>query len=151
MINTSLREQSSFIAKLLYLLDCLLVIGFLALLVGWYHVEWNIYYTRLAAITFVLCLISFQSFQLYRSWRGWQLYMEFIAIAKAWGAVIGPLLFYFSFSRFPLLIPGRFFSSGRFLPRCSFSAYTSSPAKFSGMFEHGGKIFVEQSLPGQVI
>jgi putative colanic acid biosynthesis UDP-glucose lipid carrier transferase len=95
MINTSLREQSSFIAKLLYLLDCLLVIGFLALLVGWYHVEWNIYYTRLAAITFVLCLISFQSFQLYRSWRGWQMYMEFIAIAKAWGAVIGPLLFYF--------------------------------------------------------
>jgi putative colanic acid biosynthesis UDP-glucose lipid carrier transferase len=46
-------------------------------------------------ITFVLCLISFQSFQLYRSWRGWKFYTEFFYILKAWGTVIGILLFYF--------------------------------------------------------
>ncbi len=95
MLSTNLREQSSLIAKLLYLVDCLLVIGYLWALVSWYRVPWSGYYTKLAIITFVFCLISFQSFQLYRSWRGWKFYIEFIHILKAWGAVVGPLLFYF--------------------------------------------------------
>jgi len=40
-------------------------------------------------------VVTFQSFQLYRSWRGWKFYTEFIIILKAWGAVIGPILFFF--------------------------------------------------------
>ncbi len=83
--------------RVLHLTDCFTVVGYLWALVYWYRVPLNMspYYTRLSIITFVLCLISFQSFQLYRSWRGWKLYVEFIAILKAWGTVIGPILFYF--------------------------------------------------------
>ncbi|MCP3889157.1 MAG: sugar transferase [Desulfobulbaceae bacterium] len=82
-------------AKLLHLFDCLLVVGYLALLVVWYRVPWSPYYTRLMIITTVLTFISFQSFQLYRSWRGWKFFLEFLVILKAWGAIIGLLLFYF--------------------------------------------------------
>jgi putative colanic acid biosysnthesis UDP-glucose lipid carrier transferase len=95
MLSTNLREQSSLIVRIFQLLDCLLVIGYLWLLVSWYQVPWSFYYTRLEIATFVLCLICFQSFELYRSWRGWKFYVEFVVIAKAWGAVIGILLFSF--------------------------------------------------------
>lgn len=67
----------------------------MSLLVIWYRVPWSPYYTRLVIITFILCFISFQSFQLYRSWRGGKYFIEFLFIFKAWGAVIGILLFYF--------------------------------------------------------
>lgn len=82
-------------ARLLHLVDCLVVIGYLSLLVFWYRVPWSPYYTRLVIITFILAFISFQSFQLYRSWRGWKFFLEFLVILKAWAAVIGLLLFYF--------------------------------------------------------
>lgn len=82
-------------ARLLHLIDCLVVIGYLSLLVFWYRVPWSPYYTRLVVITFVLAFIAFQSFQLYRSWRGWKFFLEFLVILKAWAAVIGLLLFYF--------------------------------------------------------
>ena len=82
-------------ARLLHLVDCVLVVGFLNLLVYWYRVPWSEYYAKLSIITFVLCLISFQSFQLYRSWRGWKFYTEFLVILRAWGTVIGLILFYF--------------------------------------------------------
>lgn len=82
-------------ARVLHLVDCLVVVGYLFALVSWYRVPWSIYYSRLVVITFILCLISFQSFQLYRSWRGWKFYIEFFSIFKAWGTVIGVLLFYF--------------------------------------------------------
>jgi len=95
MLSTNLREQSSFIVRCFHLLDCLLVIGYLWLLVVWYRVPWSPYYTRLEIITFVLCLIAFQSFQLYRSWRGWRFYIEFLYILRAWITVVGLLLFYF--------------------------------------------------------
>jgi putative colanic acid biosysnthesis UDP-glucose lipid carrier transferase len=95
MLSTNLREQSSLIAKILYLVDCILVIGYLWALVSWYRVPWSSYYSKLCIITFILCLVSFQSFQLYRSWRGWKFYIEFLFILKAWGTVVGPLLFYF--------------------------------------------------------
>ena len=95
MLSTNLREQSSIMARLLHLLDCVLVVGYLVLLVNWYRVDWSVYYTRLVIISFVLCLVLFQSFQLYRSWRGWKLYLEFFVILKAWASVIGFLLFYF--------------------------------------------------------
>ncbi len=95
MLSTNLREQSSLIVRCLHLLDCLLVMGYLWLLVVWYHVPWSPYYTRLEILSFFLCLVSFQSFQLYRSWRGWRLYIEFLYILRAWGTVIGILLFYF--------------------------------------------------------
>lgn len=57
-------------ARFLHLFDCLLVVGYLWLLVNWYRVPWSPYYTRLMIITAVITFISFQSFQLYRSWRG---------------------------------------------------------------------------------
>ncbi len=95
MLSINLREQSSLIARFLHLFDCLLAVGYLALLVFWYRVPWSPYYTRLVFITFVLCFITFQSFQLYRSWRGWKYFREFMVILKAWGTVIGVLLFYF--------------------------------------------------------
>ncbi len=82
-------------ARVLHLVDCLIVVGYLFALVSWYRVPWSIYYSRLVVITFVLCLISFQSFQLYRSWRGWKFYTEFFYILRAWGTVVGLLLFYF--------------------------------------------------------
>lgn len=95
MLSINLREQSSLIARFLHLFDCLLAVGYLALLVFWYRVPWSPYYTRLVIITFILCFISFQSFQLYRSWRGWKYVLEFLVILKAWVAVVGLLLFYF--------------------------------------------------------
>ena len=95
MLSTNLREQSSIMARVLHLVDCLVVVGYLFALVSWYRIPWSIYYSRLVVITFILCLISFQSFQLYRSWRGWKFYTEFFSILKAWGTVIGVLLFYF--------------------------------------------------------
>ena len=95
MLSTNLREQSSLIVRLLHLLDCLLVVTYLWLLVSWYRVPWSPFYTKLIGITFVACFISFQSFQLYRSWRGWKFYLELFYIIRAWGAVIGLLLFYF--------------------------------------------------------
>jgi len=95
MLSTNLREQSSIMARILHLVDCLLVVGYLSALVYWYRVPWSDYYTRLVIISFTLCLISFQSFQLYRSWRGWKFYTEFLIILKAWGAVVGLVLFYF--------------------------------------------------------
>lgn len=97
MLSVNLREQSSIMVRVLHIVDCLTVIGYLWVLMYWYRIPSNMhpYYARLTVITFVLCLISFQSFQLYRSWRGWKFYMEFIVILKAWGTVIGPILFYF--------------------------------------------------------
>jgi putative colanic acid biosynthesis UDP-glucose lipid carrier transferase len=91
----NLREQSSLIARMLHLVDCFFVVGYLWLLVVWYRVPWSDYYTRLLIITFVISFVSFQSFQLYRSWRGWKFFLEFLVILKAWGTVVGLLLFYF--------------------------------------------------------
>lgn len=95
MLSTNLREQSSLMARVLHLVDCLLVVGYLWTLVTWYRVPWSPYYTRLTVIIFLLCFVAFQSFQLYRSWRGWKFYMEFFVILRAWGMVVGILLFYF--------------------------------------------------------
>jgi len=95
MLSTNLREQSSLMARLLHLVDCLLVVGYLAGLVYWYRVPWSEYYTRLIIITFFLSLVVFQSFQLYRSWRGWKFYKEFYVIIRAWATIVGLLLFYF--------------------------------------------------------
>ncbi len=95
MLSTNLREQSSLIARILHLVDCFLPVGYLWLLTVWYRVPWNFYYTRLSVLIFFLCFVGFQSFQLYRSWRGWKFYLEFFVIVKAWGMVVGILLFYF--------------------------------------------------------
>lgn len=95
MFAPTLREQSNYIARVLHLIDCLLCVGYLAVLVHWYRVPWSVYYTRLLVLTFILCFISFQSVQLYRSWRGGKFYLEFLAILKAWVIITGVLLFYF--------------------------------------------------------
>ncbi len=95
MVATNLREQSSLIARLLHFVDCLLCVGYMVALVKWYSIPWNIYYSRLTVLTFILCFVSFQSVQLYRSWRGGKFYLELLAILKAWVMVVGILLFYF--------------------------------------------------------
>jgi len=95
MLSTNLKEQSSIMARLLHVIDCMVVIGFMWLLLLWYRVPWTPYYTRFAVITAMLCLVTFQSFQLYRSWRGWKFFKEFLVILRAWGTVVGVLLFYF--------------------------------------------------------
>ncbi len=111
MISTNLREQSSVMARLLHIFDSLFVAAYLWGLTLWFHVVWSIYYERLTIIAAVSAFVSFQSFQLYRSWRGWRFVLEFIVILKAWGAVVGFLLFYFfifkishAYSRFIILI-----------------------------------------------
>ncbi len=95
MLNWNMREQGSLIYSLLHVIDCSIATAYLALLVHLYGVPWSFYYTNLLLLTFFLCFVSFQSFQLYRSWRGWKYYREFLVILKAWGTVIGLLLFYF--------------------------------------------------------
>jgi len=95
VLSWNLRERSSLIYKILHIIDCSIVCGFLWVLVKLYQVPWSSYYNWLEIIVFVVSFISFQYFQLYRSWRGWKFYREFLVIFKAWGTVIGTLLFYF--------------------------------------------------------
>ncbi|MDX9833882.1 MAG: hypothetical protein RBT36_01550, partial [Desulfobulbus sp.] len=95
LLSWNLRERSSFIYRILHLVDCGLVCFFLWLCVKLYEVPWSPYYTRLEWIVLVACFASFQSFQLYRSWRGWKFYLEFLVIIKAWAVVIAVLLTYF--------------------------------------------------------
>ncbi len=95
MLSTNLKEQSSIMARLLHIVDCGVVIGYLWLLLVWYRVPWSAYYSRFAIICFVVCMVIFQSFQLYRSWRGWKFFQEFLVIVRAWVTVVGLLLFYF--------------------------------------------------------
>ncbi len=95
VLSWNLRQRSSLIYKLLLILDCSLVCGFLWLLLLAYKVPWSRYYTWLELVVFATCVVSFQYFQLYRSWRGWKLYLEYLVILKAWSAVVGFLLFYF--------------------------------------------------------
>lgn len=95
VLSWNLRERSSLIYRILHILDCSLVCGFLWVLVTCYRVPWSPYYTRLELIIFAASFLSFQSFQLYRSWRSWNFYREFFVIVKAWGTVIGILLCYF--------------------------------------------------------
>jgi len=95
MLSINLREQSSIMARLLHVIDCVVVIGYLWILLFWYRVPWTPHYSRFAILTTVLCLVTFQSFQLYRSWRGWKFFQEFLVILRAWGTVIGLILFYF--------------------------------------------------------
>lgn len=100
-LSWNLRERSSFVYRVLHFIDCSLVAGFLWILVKGYEVlkgveiPWTHYYTWLEILAFTVSFISFQYFQLYRSWRGWKYYLEFLVIVKAWGVVVGVLLFYF--------------------------------------------------------
>ncbi len=95
ILSWNMRERSSFIYRILHIIDCSLVCVFLWLLVTCYRVPWNPYYTYLEIVVFIISFISFQYFQMYRSWRGWKFYREFLVITKAWGSVVGVLLFYF--------------------------------------------------------
>ena len=97
VISWNLRERSSFIYRILHILDCALVCGFLWLLVTLYRVPWSQYYTWLEIVVFIVSFISFHYFQLYRSWRGWKFYREFLVIVKAWGTVVGALLAYLQY------------------------------------------------------
>jgi len=95
VLSWNLRERSSFIYRILHIIDCSIVCGFLWVLLRLYNVPWSQYYTWLEIVVFVVSFISFQSFQLYRSWRGWKFYREFLIIVRAWGTVVGFLLLYF--------------------------------------------------------
>ncbi len=95
VLSWNLRERSSFIYRILHILDCSLVCFTLWLLVLFYEVPWSHYYTTLEFLVFGFCFASFQFFQMYRSWRGWKFYREFLVILQAWASVLGALLFYF--------------------------------------------------------
>ncbi len=94
-LSWNLRERSSFIYRILHIIDCSLVCVTLWLLVTLYKVPWSNYYTQLELIVFSISFVSFQFFQMYRSWRGWKYYREFLVISQAWATVLGALLFYF--------------------------------------------------------
>jgi len=81
--------------KILHGLDCLIVAVLLIFLVFLYDVDVEHYdhYKYLMIVSGVLSYFVFYSFQLYRSWRGSNLYQELIVILKAWGSVVGILLF----------------------------------------------------------
>ena len=74
-LSWNLRERSSFIYKILHILDCSLVCGFLWVLVKGYEIvkgeeiPWTHFYNWLLVLAFIVSFISFQYFQLYRSWR----------------------------------------------------------------------------------
>ncbi len=91
----NLVEKSSALSKVLHLIDCLSIVGFLWILGSALDVSWSDHYSFLACQSFILSYCTFYSFQLYRSWRGSKLYKEFIVIVKAWGATVGILLFLF--------------------------------------------------------
>ena len=95
VMHWNLRERTTFVYRILHLIDCSLVCVYLWALVHLYGVPWSFYYTYLEILSFVLSFLSFLYFQLYRSWRGWKYYLEFIVIVKAWGTVVGLILFYF--------------------------------------------------------
>ncbi len=94
-METSFREKGAFMVKILHGLDCLIVAVLLIVLVFLYDVEWDNYnyYKYLMFVAAVLSYFVFYSFQLYRSWRGSNLHQELIVIIKAWGSVVGILLF----------------------------------------------------------
>ncbi len=111
VLSWNLRERSSVIYRILHVLDCSLVCGYLWLLVRLYGVPWTFYYTRLEWIIFVVSFVSFQYFQLYRSWRGWKFFREFLVILRSWATVVGCILFYFflfkiseAYSRFVFIL-----------------------------------------------
>ena len=66
-----LKQRSSFIVKILHMLDCLLVVLILWVLFNIYKIEnWSVYYTYLAIGSFLLSFICLNSINLYRPWRG---------------------------------------------------------------------------------
>jgi putative colanic acid biosynthesis UDP-glucose lipid carrier transferase len=80
-----LQQRSSFLLKILHMLDCLLVVLILLLLFNIYRVEvWSEYYTYLAVGSFILSFICFNAVNLYRPWRGVRFYSEFLAILRGW-------------------------------------------------------------------
>ncbi len=83
-IELHFREQSSFLLKLLHILDCLLVVAMLWLSVAIHKVPWSEFYSALAVGSFILCFLILYSAKLYRPWRGIRLYRELLVILKAW-------------------------------------------------------------------
>lgn len=109
-LEISFREKSTYAVKVLHAVDCAAVVAFLWLLTKAYRLPWEEPYTHLCIVTCILCLFVFHSFQLYRSWRGHGLHNELLIICKAWGTVVGLLLFLafilkvsYAFSRFVIL------------------------------------------------
>ncbi len=95
------REKSSFLTKLLHILDCLLVVGMLRLSVEIHQVPWSEFYSSLAVGSFILCFLSFYSVKLYRPWRGIKLYKELFTILKAWmifASIVLSIFFLFKIS-----------------------------------------------------
>lgn len=88
-----LRQSIGPLVVTQHLLDCCLVAGMLFAAVKWYGLLWSDAYRTLAAVSFGLSFIAFYSFDLYRSWRGSDFLREFNVIGKAWGSVVGMLLF----------------------------------------------------------
>jgi exopolysaccharide biosynthesis polyprenyl glycosylphosphotransferase len=95
------REKSSFLIKVLHILDCLLVVAMLWLSVEFHKVPWSEFYSSLAVGSFILCFLSFYSVKLYRPWRGIRLYRELFVILKAWmffASIVLSIFFLFKIS-----------------------------------------------------
>lgn len=92
-METSFRSKGTLMVKMLHGLDCMIVASLLFILVYIYGIEWHDYYKYLMIFSSILSYFVFYSFQLYRSWRGRNLHQELFLIIKAWGSVIGILLF----------------------------------------------------------
>ena len=97
--SVHLREISSTLAFFQHVTDCSIVVLILYVFANFYLVSWTRYYTYLSLFSFFACFLSFHAFNLYRSWRSSDLYKEFIIIIKAWGTVVGLVLFILFFTK----------------------------------------------------
>lgn len=88
----NLKESSYFLVKILNAIDSLMVVSVLWIFIHVHKIEWNEYYSYLAAGSFPVSFFFFYSVELYRPWRGIRLYKEFIAILKGWALIVGTIL-----------------------------------------------------------
>jgi exopolysaccharide biosynthesis polyprenyl glycosylphosphotransferase len=86
-------ERGSFLKKLLYLVDSIIVSATLALLVKLYSLEWSVFYSYLVLLSLFLSLLVFYSFQVYRSSRSNEILKETVLITKAWSVVSSSIVF----------------------------------------------------------
>ena len=105
-MSMNLREQSSFICKLLNLVDCAIVCGFLWVLVHWYRVPWNYFYTYLLWLSFGLSLVSFQYFSSIDPGEDGNFTLNSLLLQRPGGQSLEYFFFTSLFSRFPMRIPG---------------------------------------------
>jgi exopolysaccharide biosynthesis polyprenyl glycosylphosphotransferase len=91
--NLSILERNAVIKSALHIYDSLIIIGYLLVLLQYYHVPCSIQYAQIMLFSVAISAGIFSYFQLYRSWRSDVLIREFLLMIKCWSAVVGALLF----------------------------------------------------------